>query len=147
MFLKRQGKILLGMKKCGFGAGRWNGFGGKIETGETTEGAARRELFEEVGIFARELARCGRLEFSFPTRQQQFAAEVFVGEAWEGVPRETAEMKPRWFAFADIPYEHMWPDDKHWLPLLLADEYFEGSFEFADEDTLTAVKVKHHVVH
>jgi hypothetical protein len=25
------GKVLLGMKKRGFGAGRWNGFGGKME--------------------------------------------------------------------------------------------------------------------
>ena len=24
-------KVLLGMKKRGFGAGRWNGFGGKVE--------------------------------------------------------------------------------------------------------------------
>ncbi|MEK7165153.1 MAG: DNA mismatch repair protein MutT, partial [Patescibacteria group bacterium] len=28
-------KVLLGMKKRGFGAGRWNGFGGKLQDGET----------------------------------------------------------------------------------------------------------------
>ena len=31
------GRILLGMKKRGFGAGRWNGFGGKVHDGETIE--------------------------------------------------------------------------------------------------------------
>jgi 8-oxo-dGTP diphosphatase/2-hydroxy-dATP diphosphatase len=28
-------RILLGMKKRGFGAGRWNGFGGKVAMAET----------------------------------------------------------------------------------------------------------------
>lgn len=35
-------RILLGMKKRGFGAGRWNGFGGKVQEGETIEAGARR---------------------------------------------------------------------------------------------------------
>ena len=43
-------KILLGMKKRGFGAGRWNGFGGKLHDGETVEQAAKREIFEEASI-------------------------------------------------------------------------------------------------
>lgn len=35
-------RILLGMKKRGFGAGRWNGFGGKVQEGESIEDGARR---------------------------------------------------------------------------------------------------------
>lgn len=35
-------RILLGMKKRGFGAGLWNGFGGKVQLGETVEQAAKR---------------------------------------------------------------------------------------------------------
>lgn len=38
----RTREILLGMKKRGFGMGKWNGFGGKIEGDETTEEGARR---------------------------------------------------------------------------------------------------------
>lgn len=34
--------VLLGMKKRGFGAGKWNGFGGKVQPGETIEEAARQ---------------------------------------------------------------------------------------------------------
>ena len=40
-------RVLLGMKKRGFGMGRWNGFGGKVEAGETIEDATRREVGEE----------------------------------------------------------------------------------------------------
>ena len=32
--------------------GRWNGFGGKVNAGESIEEAVKRELFEEVGISA-----------------------------------------------------------------------------------------------
>ena len=38
----RPGRVLLGMKKRGFGVGKWNGFGGKVQQGETIEEGARR---------------------------------------------------------------------------------------------------------
>jgi len=43
-FVRRHGEVLLGYKKCGFGAGKWNGFGGKVEPGETIEDAAKRYI-------------------------------------------------------------------------------------------------------
>ena len=43
-------KILLGMKKRGFGKGRWNGFGGKLNDGESIEEATIREVRGETGI-------------------------------------------------------------------------------------------------
>ncbi len=46
------GKVLLGRKKRGMGFGKWNGFGGKIEDGETMRECAVRELYEECGISA-----------------------------------------------------------------------------------------------
>ena len=30
VFLRNGSKVLLGMKKRGFGVGKWNGFGGKV---------------------------------------------------------------------------------------------------------------------
>ena len=48
--LRKHDKLLLGMKKQGFGSGKYNGFGGKVEMGETVEEAAKREVVEEVGI-------------------------------------------------------------------------------------------------
>lgn len=40
-------QVLLAMKKKGFGEGWWNGYGGKVEAGETVEAAMVRELREE----------------------------------------------------------------------------------------------------
>ena len=39
-------RILLGYKKRGFGIGKWNGLGGKVETNESiTEGAKRSATY------------------------------------------------------------------------------------------------------
>ena len=42
VFLNQNEQVLLGLKKRGFGEGRWNGFGGKVEEGETIFEAAKR---------------------------------------------------------------------------------------------------------
>ena len=42
LFVLKPGKVLLGYKKRGFGADRWNGFGGKVQQGENIEEAAIR---------------------------------------------------------------------------------------------------------
>ena len=43
-------EILLAMKKRGFGEGKFNCTGGKIEEGETIPQAAIREAKEEIGV-------------------------------------------------------------------------------------------------
>ncbi len=129
-------KILLGYKKRGFGAGYWNGFGGKVEPGEDIESAAKRELLEEVGITAHTIEPAGILEFSFASDPKQLEVHVFHVTAYEGEPEETEEMRPNWFAVADIPFSEMWPDDMYWLPVLLAQKYFHGTFHFDKPATL-----------
>ena len=60
LIIHKGDKVLLGMKKRGFGVGRWNGFGGKVDQGETVENAAKREIFEEAGITANNLEKVDR---------------------------------------------------------------------------------------
>jgi len=64
----RDGRILLGMKKRGFGVGKLNGFGGKLNEGESIVEAAVRELEEEIGIVAKveNLKKRAELTFLFP---------------------------------------------------------------------------------
>lgn len=42
VLIRKNGLVLLGWKKRGFGAGKWNGFGGKVEDGETMLECAKR---------------------------------------------------------------------------------------------------------
>jgi hypothetical protein len=41
-----------------------------------------------------------------------------------------SEMNPQWFDADNIPYDTMWPDDKHWFPLFLKGLRFSGYFKF-----------------
>lgn len=42
IFIRKASEILLGLKKRGFGKNKWNGFGGKVEKGESIfQGAIR----------------------------------------------------------------------------------------------------------
>jgi 8-oxo-dGTP diphosphatase / 2-hydroxy-dATP diphosphatase len=123
-------KVLLGMKKRGFGEGRWNGFGGKVEDGESIEEAARRELNEEIGIEAAHIENRGVLTFSFQENDKILEVHIFAVKEYKGDPTETDEMRPQWFGFDEIPYGEMWPDDEYWLPILLDGKKFQGSFLF-----------------
>jgi 8-oxo-dGTP pyrophosphatase MutT (NUDIX family) len=139
--LKRSGsevsEVCLAMKKRGFGAGRWNGVGGKVEPGEATDDAARREAHEEVGIEVPHLTKVGELTFVFPHQEgwDQFV-QVYTAEHWEGEPTESEEMRPAWFVVEAIPYKEMWPDDIYWLPYVLAGKKVRGSFTFGEGDLI-----------
>ena len=135
VFIVEHNRILLGMKKRGFGAGRFNGFGGKVKEGETMETAARRETQEECGIEVAALEKVGIHEFEFASKRGEFLeVHVFRVDVWSGEPRETEEMRPQWFTQDAIPYDEMWPDDIHWIPVFLAGKKFRTKFLFGEGD-------------
>ncbi|MBR4418900.1 MAG: NUDIX domain-containing protein, partial [Clostridia bacterium] len=50
LYIIKNNQILLAEKKRGFGVGKINGVGGKIEPGESIEQAMIRETQEEIGV-------------------------------------------------------------------------------------------------
>ena len=141
----KEDALLLAMKKRGFGKGRWNGMGGKPNEGETIETATVRELEEEIGIVTREenLEKCAVLDFFFDGKPEwDQRVHVFFTRKWTGEPAESEEMRPQWFAFSEIPFASMWPDDSYWLPLVLKGNFVEASFNFNNKGD---VIVKHEI--
>ena len=134
---KKEHKVLLGMKKRGFGAGKYNGYGGKVEDGESYQVAAARELQEESGVIVLpdHLVKHAELHFTFPKKKDwDQIVHVFVAERWEGIAIETDEMKPYWTLFHTIPYDQMWQADKHWLPLVLQEKKIKAYIPFAEDN-------------
>jgi len=129
-------RILLGMKKRGFGAGRWNGFGGKVSGEETIEDAAKRELQEEAGIEVKYLDKVGIIDFEFKGNPEILQVHIFKADSFLGEPIESEEMKPQWWHIDEIPFEEMWPDDVHWMPLFLSGKKFKGRFLFGESDVI-----------
>ena len=130
-FCLRDDHVLLGMKKRGFGAGKWNGYGGKVSEQETPRMAALRELQEESSLIIsdRALEHVGLVRFSFD-EEQLFECYVFLVKDWQGEPRESDEMSPCWFPISQLPLKKMWVADSKWVPLILAGIKLEAEVGF-----------------
>jgi len=137
VILKKGNEVLLGFKKRGFGAGLWNGFGGKVEINEPASSCAKRELFEESGITAKKLLEMGIINFEFTGKSGSIEVHFFLCDSWQGEPTESEEMIPKWFGSNEIPYGEMWPDDRYWMPLLLDGRKFSGRFVFENNKILS----------
>ena len=87
--LNDNGEVLLAMKKRGFGAGKWNGIGGKVQEGEDIAAAALREIKEEIGVTVPPdaLQSAGVLEFNYSDNHDwDQACNLFTVRRWEGDP-------------------------------------------------------------
>lgn len=133
--------LLLGKKKRGFGAGHWNGFGGKLMPGESIEAATNREMREECGVEVLEMEKRGVMRFTFTDGSDELEVHLFAVTAASGEPKESDEMFPQWFPITALPFDHMWADDIHWMPYFLDGTYFEGEFHFQDVHTLLDHKI------
>ncbi|MFA6193566.1 MAG: 8-oxo-dGTP diphosphatase [Parcubacteria group bacterium] len=129
-------RLLLGLKKRGFGEGRWNGYGGKVDPGETIEESLVREMQEECGLTPTKFEKRATMYFEFKGYPEIVEVNVFSIDGYDGELIETEEMKPKWFDVNDLPWKDMWPDDLHWYPLFFAGKKFEGNFLFDGQNTI-----------
>jgi 8-oxo-dGTP pyrophosphatase MutT (NUDIX family) len=144
--LLKDNKILLAMKKRGFGQGRWNGAGGKFDSERGDKSildAAIRETKEEIGVEIKNPAKAGFFHFKFAEKPEwNQDVHLFVAKEWEGEPQESEEMLPKWFALSEIPYKDMWPDDTLWLPHILEGKKLEANFTFGESDKILDYNIK-----
>ena len=145
-FLIKEDKILLAMKKRGFGIGKWNGVGGKVQKKETIKEAVIRETEEEIGVIinSEHLENVGSIKFYFNHKPEwNKHMHIFFARKWAREPKESEEMKPKWYTREKIPYKKMWSDDEYWIPKVLAGKKIEGEFYFRpDGNTFDKYKIK-----
>lgn len=144
LLLKRNDEILLAMKKRGFGIGKYNGIGGKIEKGETAEAAMIREAQEEILVTPTKYDKVGVVEFIefYKGKKQNVAFHLFIATKWNGEPQESEEMNPKWFKINEIPYNQMFEDDRYWLPMILEGKKINAFFEFDENWKLLYHSIK-----
>ncbi len=128
-FLMSEEKVLLGLKKKGFGKGYFVGIGGKLEKSETIENAMKREVQEEIGVEINTFTKVATIYYYFPyvtDESWNMQVTMFSAFAWNDEPKETEEIRPEWFAKKNLPLEKMWDDAKIYMPKLLAGETFRA---------------------
>ncbi len=138
VFCVRANQVLLAKKKGGIGIGRYNGFGGKLEIGETFREAAVRELEEEAGLIAspNDLQMAGWLTLCFDG-VPKFECRIFLLDKWQGRPRESTENElPVWFPFSLMPYHEMLAADARWIPKVLIGRRIRAKIDFRDDDAV-----------
>lgn len=126
--------VLLGRKQRKAGKGKWNGYGGGIEEGESVRATACSELWQEALIkvsekdlqYATVIDAYNRLDND---RIFHCRVHTFITEHWTGDPQETEEMRsPTWFPQKELPLDEMMIGDPTWLPLV-----FSSKFPFRTE--------------
>ena len=143
-FLIKEDKVLLGMKKRGFGMGNWNGIGGKRhKTDKTIVETFLRETEEEIGVKPTEYKLMGKLKFIWEDKEDwNQLCSVFLVTKWRGKPVETEEEKPKWWPIDKLPFNKMWKDDPTWLPAVLTGKKIMGKYFFDKENRIKKYEVK-----
>ncbi len=144
LILRNDNKILLARKKRGFGFGKWNGVGGKVEEKETPEEAMIRETQEEISVTPIEYEKIGIIRFVEYIKEELTTNDMhlYIATKWQGVPKESEEMQPKWFSINNLPWEEMFSDDKYWLPLVLEGKKLDAFFEYDKNWNLQKQEVK-----
>ena len=146
MLLIRDGKVLLGVKKTGFGTGKLVCPGGKVEAGETEMQAAIRETAEEVDINVKTCKKVAQVIFRnlyYKGEPETDVMHVFISDDFEGEPTVTPELTPDWYSIDDIPYDKMWGDARHWMPDALHYRKTDSYFRYNEQNEFTDYTVNH----
>ena len=139
-YLVNNGNVFLGLKQEKLGSGKYNGFGGRVDPGETIEQAALRELSEETDrVKATEYRYAGCITYVFPKSPEwDQHVHIYVATKWEGEPRTTREMKDiQQFPIQNLRFERMWDNDKYWLQHVLKGGSVSGIVTHDGTNTLS----------
>lgn len=141
--INENNQVLLAKKKRGFAKGKWNGVGGKTESKDKNiEETAIRETYEEISVTPKSLQQIATINFYFLNKQDWGQKVfVFIVKDWKGKPEESEEMSPKWFDIKQIPYDKMWEDEKHWLPIILKGIKINADFLYDENQKLLEHKI------
>lgn len=117
--------------------GKWNGLGGKLESGESPEECAVREVKEESGLDVRNPRFKGVLTFPAFSKNEDWYVFLFVIHDFAGaLIEDSAEGNLEWIdddKLFDLP---LWEGDKIFLKWLHQDSFFSAKFVYKDKRLL-----------
>ena len=110
-------------------AGKWNGLGGKLETGESPEQCVIREVREESGLEVVCPRYHGLLIFADFAEDNWFVW-VFTADEFSGNLIESSEGHLEWIPDAEVTSLNLWPSDQIFLPWLKTGKIFSARFQY-----------------
>jgi 8-oxo-dGTP diphosphatase len=144
-YIKRDGQTLMihrNKKPNDMHAGKWNGLGGKFETGETPEACIMREVQEETGLVIHNPRLHGLL--MFPNfKGNDWYVFVFTAREFDGELIESPEGELEWIPDEKLTGLNLWESDHIFFPWLENGKFFSAKFDY-DGDAMTGYKVVFH---
>ena len=113
--------------------GKWNGLGGKVESGESPEECVTREVREESGLEIRHPHLCGLLIFP-AFKGNDWYVFVFTAQEFSGELQENGEGYLEWIPDAQLESLPLWPSDHIFLPWIRQGRFFSAKFEYAGDE-------------
>jgi 8-oxo-dGTP diphosphatase len=116
--------------------GKYNGLGGKLESGEDVVAGFRREIREESGLECEQLTLRGTINWlGFGKSGEDWFGFIFRVDRWSGTPlTENAEGTLLWTPIEQILQLPLWEGDRYFLPLVFAGDgkQFHGVMPYRD---------------
>ena len=126
---------MLGYKNRGFGAGTYNGFGGKVKPNEDILSALNRECREEAGFIPLQPQNVGIINYNevMQGSRKNIQMHIYICKNIEGSITPSEEMTPKFFNKNNLPLTSLLPDTAIWLPLILQGYYVKADFILNDD--------------
>jgi 8-oxo-dGTP diphosphatase len=116
--------------------GKYNGLGGKLDSGEDIVAGIRRELREEAGLECESLRLRGTISWpGFGKQGEDWFGFVFRVDRWTGEPKkQNNEGSLEWVDLDRILDLPLWEGDRYFLPLVFerTDHQFHGVMPYRD---------------
>ena len=145
-YIKQDGRTLMVLrnkKPNDMHAGKWNGLGGKFESGESPEECVIREVREESGLEIHNPKMHGLLMFpAFKCDDWYvfvFTAREFSGELMTNSP----EGKLDWIPNEKLASLNLWESDQIFFSWMEKDKFFSAKFIY-DGDEMKSYEVNFH---
>lgn len=142
-YVKKENQTLMlfrNKKENDYHEGKWNGLGGKFETGESPEECAFREVKEESGLISKHMLMKGFISFPKFDGQNDWNVFVFVVDDFEGELIDSPEGMLEWIPDDKLFELKLWEGDKIFMKWLFQEKFFSAKFVYENGD------FKNHIV-
>ncbi|OGU85292.1 MAG: DNA mismatch repair protein MutT [Ignavibacteria bacterium RBG_16_35_7] len=110
--------------------GKWNGLGGKFESGESPEECAIREIKEESGLVVKNITMKGIITFPMFDGIEDWYVFLFVANEFSGELIDSNEGNLKWIQNKKLTEINLWEGDKIFIPWLFKDKFFSAKFNY-----------------
>ncbi|MBM4170488.1 MAG: 8-oxo-dGTP diphosphatase [Ignavibacteria bacterium] len=119
-------------KKNDYHEGKWNGLGGKFDSGESPEECAIREVREESGLIVEKPKLKGFITFPMFDNVKDWYVFVFTFNEFKGELIESNEGRLDWIPNEKLIELNLWEGDQIFIPWLFQDKFFSAKFNYSN---------------